>query len=262
MKRATQHPEAGLTLVELVIVMAITLVVTTVVLTYAIDFWGNSTTLQNDSVSFMDRNTAGDRLRDALNVASSLVTQNSLPDSHTLKPDPTDASSQHWLQIHAVPGNTPLPTSGAYTPLFYFQAPATDSNKNVILNGVAPFQNEFVLYLNGTTKQILLRSLAVSGASGNITVTSCPADIATTSCPADRVIANDVASVDLRYFSRSGNTIDHNSITDPTTGAYIGPDFTSVEVVELTIHEAIKATIHGSQDTSNQTIIRVALRNG
>ena len=56
--------------------------------------------------------------------------------------------------------------------------------------------------------------------------------------------------------------IDWTSITDPLTGAYIGPDFPSVEVVELTINLGRKAVIKGAQDTSNQTIVRVALRNG
>jgi type II secretory pathway pseudopilin PulG len=254
--------QAGFTLVELVIVMGMTLLVTAMVLSFAVDFWGNSTSLQNDSTSFIDRNNAGDRLRDALNVASGLIMQNSLLDANAMKPDPGDASGNHWLLIHAVPGNVPIGATNTYTPLFYYQAPAIDSSKNIILNGTNPYTNEFALYLNGTTQQLLLRSLANSAASGNITKTSCPANLATSSCPADHVIANNVASVDMRYFSRSGNLIDYTSITDPLTGAYIGPDFTSVEVVELTIHEKIKATIHGAQDTINQATIRVALRNG
>ena len=257
----TPHSE-GFTLVELVIVMGMTLIVTATVLAFAIDFWGSSTSLQNDSTSFIDRNIAGDRLRDSLNVANGLIMQNSLPDSHAMKPDSGDPSGNHWLLIHAIPGSVPVGGSGAYTPLFYYQAPATDSNKNILLNGASPFMNEFVLYLNGTTKQLLFRSIANSAASGNTIKTSCPANLATSSCPSDRVYANNVSSVDLRYFSRSGNTISYTSITDPLTGAYIGPDFTSVEVVELTIHETIKATIHGAQDTINHTTIRVALRNG
>jgi type II secretory pathway pseudopilin PulG len=262
MKFRLTDEESGFTLVELVVAMGLTLVVTTVVLNYAIDFWGNAATLQNDSASFIDRNNAGDRVRDALNVATGLILQNSLADANPMKPDPSDGTGQYWLPIHAIPGNTVLPAAGGYTPLFYFQAPATDSGKNLILNGTNPYENEFIMYLDGTTKQILMRSLANSGASGNAVQTSCPAAAVTASCPADKVIANNVASVDMRYFSRSGNTIDYTSITDPLTGAYIGPDFTAVEVVEMNVHEAIKSTIHGGQDTSNQTIIRVALRNG
>jgi type II secretory pathway pseudopilin PulG len=262
MSHQTMHSEDGFTLIELIVVMATTLIVTAAVLSFAIDFWGNSTSLQNDSTSFIDRNNAGDRLRDALNVASGLISQNSILDANAMKPDPGDASGNHWLLIHAVPGSVPIGASGSYTPLFYYQAPAVDASRNIILNGASPYLNEFVLYLSGSTKQLLLRSLANSAASGNSITTSCPAASASSSCPADRVIANNVSSVDLRYFSRSGNLIDYTSITDPLTGQFIGPDFTSVEVVELTIHENIKATIHGAQDTINATTIRVALRNG
>ena len=262
MSRIAFGGEQGFTLIELIVVMATTLIVTAAILSFAIDFWGNSTSLQNDSTSFIDRNNAGDRLRDSLNTANSLIMQNSIADAHAMKPDPSDATNTHWLLIHAIPGNVPIGASATYTPLFYYQSPATDSSHNIILNGASPYMNEFVLYLNGSTKQLLQRSLANTGASGNSTTTSCPAAAATTSCPADRIIANNVASVDLRYFSRSSNLIDYTSIVDPNTGAYIGPDFTSVEVVEMTIHEKIKATIHGAQDTINQATIRVALRNG
>jgi type II secretory pathway pseudopilin PulG len=262
MSRHALVNDDGFTLVELIIVMGITLLVTATILSFALDFWGSSTSLQNDSTSFIDRNNAGDRLRDALNVASGLIMQNSITDANAMKPDPSDATNTHWLLIHAVPGSVTIGSSGTYTPLFYYQAPATDSSKNIILNGANPYTNEFILYLNGSTKQLLMRSLANTAATGNITNTTCPAASATSTCLADRVIANNVSSVDLRYFSRSGNLIDYTSIVDSVTGAYIGPDFTSVEVVELTIHEKVKATIHGAQDTINQATIRVALRNG
>ena len=73
----------------------------------------------------------------------------------------------------------------------------------------------------------------------------------------------------MRYFSRSGNPINYQSLVaiDPNTGLpydpteYIGPDFTSVEVVEFNLHLYVKATIHGTQDTTNSTTIRVAIRN-
>lgn len=254
--------EAGFTLVELMTTIGITVLVTAVVLNYAIDFWGNSATLQTDSTNFVDRANAGDRLRDNLNVATGLIMQNSILDQNAQVPDPSDASGQHWLLIHAVPGNTVIGGSGTYAPLFYFQSPSVDSNKNIILNGTNPYMDESVLYLSGSSKQLLLRRLANQSAPSNAHKTTCPPSSATSGCPADQVIASDVTSVDLRYFSRSGNLIDHNSITDSTTGLPIGPDFTAVEVVELTLHQAIKATIHGSQDTINQTVIRVALRNG
>ena len=116
--------------------------------------------------------------------------------------------------------------------------------------------------MNGTNKQLLLRTLANPNATGDKFKTSCPANLATTSCPADRILGTDVSSVGLRYFSRSGNTINYTSITDPNTGNYIGPDFQSVEVAEVTINFYRKSTLKGGRDTSNQVIVRVAMRNG
>jgi hypothetical protein len=132
------------------------------------------------------------------------------------------------------------------------------------MNGTQPYQNEYVLYLNGTAKQLLLRTLANPNAPGNAATTSCPSAAATSICPADRIIAEDVASIDMRYFSRAGNTIDHNSIIDTSVSpnVFIGPDFTSVEVVEFNLHNFRKSSLGGGTDTSNQTVIRVALRNG
>lgn len=252
----------GITLVELVIVMTITGIVMIAVLSFAIDFWGNSATLQNDSSSLADRNDTGDRLREQLNTAQTLIIQNSLGDAHPMIPDPADSTGLYWEPIHAIPGNFPVGSSGTYTSLIYFESPATDSSKNIIFNGVNPYLNEYVIYLDGTTKQMLLRTIANTAATNNTAIASCPASAATSSCPSDKILASNVDSVDMRYFSRTGNLIDHQSITDSLTGEYIGPDFTSVEVVEFNIHSKIKATIGGSQETINQTIVRVALRNG
>ena len=130
------------------------------------------------------------------------------------------------------------------------------------MNGTQPYENEYILYLDGTSKQLLMRSLANSSATNNATKTSCPAALASASCPADRIIADNIDSIDTRYFSRSGIGINHQSIVDPTTGSYIGPDFTSVEVVEFNLRIFKKSTLHGGADTSSQTVIRVALRNG
>jgi prepilin-type N-terminal cleavage/methylation domain-containing protein len=256
--------ESGFTLPELLSVMVVSLIFSGLIIYFAFDYWRATATLDNDSQTFVSRLTAGDKLRDNLNVASNLIIQNSINDTHTGNPDPAYASNYFWLPIHAVPGNTAVGASGTTTPLIYFQQPAVDSSKSFIMNGTQPYQNEFVLYLDGTTKQLLLRTLANSAAPSNAAVTSCPSSAATSICPADKIIAEDVASIDMRYFSRSGNTIDHNSIIDTTVtpNAYIGPDFPSVEVVEFNLHNFRKSRLGGGTDTSNQTVIRIALRNG
>lgn len=129
------------------------------------------------------------------------------------------------------------------------------------MNGTQPYEDEYVMYLNGSTRQLLLRSLANPSATNNRLKTSCPPAIATVSCPADRVLIEQLASVDITYYSRSGNAINYQSITDPVTGDYIGPDFTAVEALQYTFHITNKTLFQQSTSTINDTVVRIALRN-
>jgi hypothetical protein len=254
--------QAGFTIPELISVMVVTLMFTTLIMFFTLQSWGATETLKSDLAVFSGRLTAGDRLRDALNASAGLMSQNSIADPNTNNPDPAIVSGNYWLPIHAVPGSIPVGNKGTTTPLIYFTQPALDSSKNYIMSGVGPYQNEYILYMNGTTKQLLMRTLANPNASGNVAKTSCPKALSSSTCPADLIIAENVSSINMRYFSRSGNTIDFHSIVDSTTGNYIGPDFPSVEVVEFSMQAFKKSTLRGGQDTTSQTIIRVALRNG
>ncbi|HET6925042.1 MAG TPA: type II secretion system protein [Candidatus Saccharimonadales bacterium] len=257
MRRVNQ---GGFTIPELIIMMIVTTFLTLLVITFALNFWSSSATLQNDSDALTTRLNTGDLLREQLNAASNLINQNSIQDPNAGDADPT-AGPAYWLLLHAVPQTVSMPTSGI-TPVFYFQAPSVDAARNFIMNGSQPYQDEFVLYMNGANKELLLRTLVNPAATGDRLKTSCPPALATASCPADKVMGVDVSSVALRYFSRSGNTIDYTSVVDPVYGDYIGPDFEAVEVVELTVNVHKKSIIHGGNDTSSEVIVRVALRNG
>ena len=260
--RVPLRDQNGLTIVELIVIMTLTLIFSGIVIGFALDYWGASTSLQNDSETFATRQNLGDILRDRLNSASNLINQNRIADIHAHVSDPSDPSGTYWTPLHAVPRDVTLPAAGLFTPVLYYNGPSVTSAKTQIMNGTQPYYDEFVLFLDGSRKTLMLRSLTNPGASGNRWSTTCPTNLATSTCRADRIVATDVSSVSLRYFSRSGNLIDWTSIIDPLTGNYIGPDFPSVEVVELTINLGRKAIIKGAQDTSNQTIVRVALRNG
>jgi type II secretory pathway pseudopilin PulG len=259
--RSTSHFQAGFTLVELAVVMTLTVMFSGLIMTFFLDLWGSAATLQNDSETFVGRENAGDSLRDAFNAASGLITQNGIADAHVNNPDPAIAAGTYWIPIHAIPGNTSMPSSST-APLLYFEAPSVTSSKTFILNGTQPYKDNFILYMDAGTQSLMLRTLANPSASGNRLTTSCPPSQATASCPADRTIASNISSVSTRYFSRSGNLLNWTSITDPLTGAYIGPDFPSVEVLELTLNMHRKSVLHSGSDTSNQTIIRIAFRNG
>jgi prepilin-type N-terminal cleavage/methylation domain-containing protein len=253
--------QRGLTIVELLVVIIVSSIIMTVITTFALNYWTNSAVLQTDEETLVTRLTAGDYLRNTVNAASGLIIQNDLADNHVGNADPADGTGKHWLPIHAVPGTIAVGGTGTTTPLVYFNRPSINTSQAIIMNGTTPYQDDVVLYLNGTTKQLLARIVANPYAPGNRASTTCPVAIATTSCPRDTLIADQVSSVTMRYFSRSGNTIDHNSITDPLTGNYIGPDFPSVEVVEFNLKLLKKAQLKKGQTTINQTVVRVALRN-
>ena len=247
---------AGFTLIELLVAMLIASFMTILILGFTLDFWGNMGVLASDNATFVERENAGDRLRTLLNVASKLINQNSISDANPL----VAADATHWQLIHAVPETISMPASGSYTPVFYFDAPSVNSSKSFIMNGSVHYYDEFILYLNGTTKRLMLRNLANPNASGDTITTSCPTAV-TGSCPADTVISDDLASVEVNYYSRSGNIINYQSSTDPITGDYNGPDFSNVEVVQLTLHYSRRATINGAASSISQTVVRVAPRN-
>jgi hypothetical protein len=252
--------EAGFSLPELLTVMITTVMFSGLVMYFAFAFWSSTATLQADNETMVSRLTAGDILRDAVNESSGLIIQNSIGDPNAHAPDPAVPGGQFWKPIHAVPG-TIANTAGTYTPIIYFRKPAITSAKTVILNGTQPYEDEYILYMNGATRQLRLRTLANTYASGTRAARTCPPSLATSSCRADRLVAENIESVDMRYFSRAGIPVDYKSAVDSITGAFIGPDFTSVEVVEFDLRISKKSKLKKGIDTSNQTVIRIALRS-
>lgn len=258
MRRPDQR---GITIVELIVVMIMTSFFVTLIMTFTIGYWRDGYLEEADLDTLNTRLTAGDIIRDSVGSSAGLIMQNSIADAHPNNPDPSDVSGTHWVQIHAIPGTVNVPAKGSTTPLLYYRRPSQAANGSYIMNGLNPYEDEYVLYLDGTTKSLLMRSLPDPSATGDRVKTSCPPTMATPSCPADKVVAKDMSSISMRYFSRTGNLIDWTSITDPNTGAYIGPDFTAVEVVEFTLNLTKKPFLQTTTATQNSTIIRVALRN-
>lgn len=253
--------QQGISLAELMVVIVLTGFFTTLITSFMINYWRYGYLLQADLDTFNTRLNAGDILRDSVGTSSGLVMQNGIPDAQPASVDPDDATGNHWTVIHAIPGNKPVGSAGTSTPLLYYRRPSVTNAGTFIMNGTQPYEDEFVLYLDGTTKTLRMRTLANPAAGGNKIMTSCPPAAATPTCPEDKTVATDIESVDMRYFSRTGNLINYTSIVDPITGLYAGPDFTAVEVVEFTLNLVKKPFLQQTNATHNSTIIRVALRN-
>lgn len=251
----------GFTIPELLTVLIVSSLLSGLIITFGFNYWRFGALQQADQDTLISRLDAGDYIRENVGESSGLINQNSLVDNHVLAADPDIASGLYWLPLHAIPKTTPIGNSGTITPLLYFRKFSANKSKNLVMNGVIPYEDEYVLYLNGTTKQLLARTLANPSATNNRLLTSCPLADATSTCPADQVIVNDVASISTRYFSRNGTLLDYTSSTDPNTGEYDGPDFPVVEVLELTINLQKKPELISTDATKNSTIIRIALRN-
>jgi len=254
-------PEQGFTLPELLVTIILSAFFSMLLLYFFFSYWRYGYLLQADEDTLTTRLNAGDILREEVGTSTGLIMQNSIPDNNADVPDPASATNQYWIPIHAVPGNKPVGASGTKTPLIYFKRYSFNGSGQYIINGNQPYEDEYVLYLDGSKKALKQRTLANPGATGDRVKTSCPDSLANSTCPADKTIASDLASVDMRYFSRTGNLIDYTSIFDTNTNSYAGPDFTAVEVVELTLNLTKKPTFQKTYATSNTTIIRIALRN-
>jgi type II secretory pathway pseudopilin PulG len=256
-----RHDQRGITIIELLVVIIMTGFFATLIGTFTIGYWRFGYLEQADLDTLDTRLNAGDILRESLGNSSGLIMQNSIADAHPNNLDASDASKTHWAVMHAIPGNVVVGSVGVTTPLLYYRQPSVSATGGYIMNGTQPYDDEYVLYLDGTTKALMRRTLANPNASGDKVKTSCPPSIASAICPADKTIATNVSSIDMRYFSRTGNLINYTSITDPNTGLYAGPDFTVVEVVEFTLNLTEKPFLQKTNATQNSTIIRVALRN-
>lgn len=254
------NDESGFTLPEILIVLGMTSLISGLILFFTFSYWRYGALMEADLDTLVSRLNAGDVLREMVGTSSGMIIQNSIPDSNTGKPDPAIASNLYWEPIHAIPGSkTAAP--GAITPIVYFRRLSTTTGGIIAMNGTLPYEDEYVLYINGTTKQLLLRSLANPAVSNNRLKTSCPAATASNICPPDKIISEDLASVDMRYFSRTGNLVDYTSVYDPDISSYIGPDFTSVDVAEFGLNITKKPILQKTNATVNKTTVRVALRN-
>lgn len=251
--------QRGFTLVEMLSVLAVSSLFISLVLYFGISYWRYGALMDADLSSFVSRLNAQDFVRESIGMSDGLINQNSIADSHTLNQDPS-AGANYWITQHALPGTITVGSSGT-TPLLYYKRFSVNTSNAIVMNGTQPYEDEYVLYINNATKQLLLRTLANPSVTNNKVTTSCPANIATASCPADKVIMESLASVAITYYSRSGNTIDYHSSTDPITGNFTGPDFPAVEALQYTFRINKKPIFQKLNATVNDTVVRIAIRN-
>lgn len=256
-----RQDESGFTIPELIVTMTVSSVFAGLLIFFMFSYWRYGLLLEADQDTFTSRLNAGDYLRRNISPASAMIVQNSIPDDNPGSLDAATLPANYWTPIHAIPGPNTIGAAGTKKPVVYYKRPTITTTNTVAMNGVLPYEDEFILYMDGSTKTLMVRTLANASVPDNSLKTSCPPELATSTCPEDRTIAEDISGVTMRYFSKTGNLIDYTSSTDSLTGEYTGPDFSAVEVVEFTLNLTKKTQFQTSNSVFNSTTIRVALRS-
>lgn len=269
-----RHRQSGFTLVEMLIVVIMTTVLSMIIFGIGYQYLKQAAKLSAQTSFYSERLNVGDYLRQNIGLSTGLINQNSITDSNRLVSDPSDVTNTRWQKIHAIPGA--FGSSSTVTPIVYYSQDAQTSSGASIMNGSSAYQNEFIMYHDGVSKELRLRILANPSASQNAAKTTCAT--ATQTCPRDKVLLTGVQTVEMRYFSRSGDDIDFRSSCDPDayfcagtspsrcqqvapyTGCN-GLDFSQVEVVQFKLK--VQKTIESDRNHMiyNSTVIRIALRN-
>ena len=258
----------------MIIVIVMTTMLSMIIFAIGYQYLKQAASLSARTNFYHDRLNVADYLRQNIGLSTGLLNQNSIADSNRLVSDPADTTNTRWKPIHAIPGS--FGTSTSVTPIVYYSQDALRNDGTPIMNGTTAYQNEFIMYHDGPSAELRIRSLAHPDAVDNVTKTTCPN--ATPSCPKDKILLTGVQTVEMRYFSRSGEDIDFRDScdpdvyycsgttppaceqTEPFTGCN-GLDFSQVEVAQFKLKVRKQIESDANRSIYNSTIIRIALRN-
>lgn len=212
----------GFTVVELLVVITVTSLLSIVFLDTITNFYSIIT--RNNASSDLTT-TSQNLLRstvEALRVGDGVRQTNSISD--------TNAPAGGWSTNNS-------------SFVIIIAAPALDALRNYIINPDtgSPYMNELVYFKSGTL--LMQRVLANPSATGNTLKTSCPAALATASCPADKQLAEYLKDMVFTLYDQ-----DDIQTNDPLAGRSIKIDL------------AMERDLSGTPLTLNNSI-RVTLRN-
>lgn len=99
-----KRTDAGFTLVEMLITVIMTSLISMVIFAMGYQFLKQAASLNAKTNFYALRLNVSDYLRQNLGLSTGLLNQNSLNDNTPLVPDPADSTNKHWKVIHAIPG--------------------------------------------------------------------------------------------------------------------------------------------------------------
>ncbi|MBI3338218.1 hypothetical protein HY003_02880 [Candidatus Saccharibacteria bacterium] len=181
--------QVGMTIVELMVAMAISIILAGVVLTINLNYFGSVIQSQITAELAVESHFVLQTMVEDIRLADNIAATNSLTDSN--------APAGGW--VTSDPDN-----------VLIINSPATDSSKNIIYDPETgyPYRNEFIYFIDGT--KLYKRTIKNTNAPANTAITSCPASVANSTCPADKQYTAYISDMTLAYYD-TNNT----SVTDP-----------------------------------------------
>lgn len=179
--------QAGFTIVELSIAVAVAGVLAVVIFEATFDYYADvsraqtSTDMALVSQNILNQMTGDIRLADAISNTNAIA-------------DPNAPSPPGYWQT-SNPSN-----------VIIIESPALDSSHNIIYDPDTgfPYRNEYIYFVSGGS--MYKRVLANTSAPGNTAVTTCPADKSSASCPPDILFSDRVSNLNFTFYDSSDNT--------------------------------------------------------
>lgn len=175
--------QAGVTIVELLVVIGIASSLLLVFTTISVNLYGDTvrttiySQLANESQNILRS------IVEELRQSSSIKVSNSNPDS--------DGSVGGW-------------NTSDDSLILIISTPALDSDNNFIMDSAGtgyPYQNEIVYFASGG--KLFKRYLANQNAPGNTRMTTCPLETASASCPSDIEISKNFTDMSFVFYDQN-----------------------------------------------------------
>jgi|GEM_PF-1910850 len=190
MKRIRQQ---GFTLVELLVVIAVTGVLTVIIMTFMVNTMATSAQESAREDLLMQAQTALDTAGNDILQSAGADTTNRYPDEHA------PGGSTEPLSWHSDSNTLVLATA------------VTDTHNQIIFDDPLHYvtaKNNLIYFVHDRT---LYRRILAEAVSGNARTTSCPVGQSSGNCPADATLAQNVTDFTVSYYDADGQ-----ATTDPS----------------------------------------------
>jgi len=208
--RQTDH---GYTIVELLIVMAVTSILAAVGGTFIVNNLTSSTVTTARANLLGEAQVGVDRITADIRASSNADTNN------------------RWPDANAPGGNQFGWTSTSSTVILAIAS--QDKNDNILWQDASqyiPYKDNVIYFVQNN---ILYKRTLAATVTNNLAVTSCPSSAATATCPADKAILHNVTNFSVRYLDRTSTD------TTPTNAKAVE---ISVTLQTTAYHSTVSAT--------------------